>query len=724
MRKYLLLSLVALLTSVSAFADVAAFIPTGSSAYKGAATGDKKVTMPAGNIFATGQTMSTVFTIPDVVSFQWEKKNNSTAQVTSGTLRWYQGDILTVTPAANVIINKISIKSNDSSYLGNGSTTSWGKVTIPTSYQNPIEWTPGEGAQPENFTITSGKQIRAQYFEIEYTVSGGGEVVVTAPVITLLANNTVEITQEDGDNIYYTIDGTEPTTASTPYTETFTIFGRTTVKAVAANNDNELSRVVTKELVPNVVTSIAEFLSYTPTEQTTINAPLTAIYKNGRYLYIKDAADSYTLAYNADDVADITALEVTNGDQFASITGTYGVSGGLPEIIPSAIGAKTAGTAVAPAAVEITSLDASMYNHYVTFGPVSIVAQTKANNYTATDAAGNEITIYNPFYNAAFYDVVEVPEGEGFTVTGFVGVYNGTIQITPVAFAGGTAKVETPVFSIASGSVDEGTTVEISCATEGATIYYTIDETDPSAANGTEYTPAGISITNAVTIKAIAVKANMLDSDIATAEYTITPADQQTATFMFTSAAAGNNLNPAIEYPTADNKSISLADRTFTNGAVSVAFAAGTNTSNNPVFFYPTGSLEGQIEARIYTNNTITISAQEAMITSVAFEQWTNSTSWGGFSTTTEGATVTGKEVTSAGVSEIILTCTGTSRFKSITVKYNPNAGAIEDVIEDADADAPVEFFNLQGVKIGSDNLTPGIYIRRQGSKVTKVLVM
>lgn len=39
------------------------------------------------------------------------------------------------------------------------------------------------------------------------------------------------------------------------------------------------------------------------------------------------------------------------------------------------------------------------------------------------------------------------------------------------------------------------------------------------------------------------------------------------------------------------------------------------------------------------------------------------------------------------------------------------------------DADMPVEYYNLQGIRVAADKLTPGIYIRRQGNKVTKVLV-
>lgn len=85
----------------------------------------------------------------------------------------------------------------------------------------------------------------------------------------------------------------------------------------------------------------------------------------------------------------------------------------------------------------------------------------------------------------------------------------------------GSKIVATPIFSIESGAVNSGTEVTITCATEGAKIYYTTDGTEPTASS-TEYTGA-ISITEAVTLKAIAVKDGMNDSAVASASYTIKP---------------------------------------------------------------------------------------------------------------------------------------------------------------------------------------------------------
>lgn len=42
---------------------------------------------------------------------------------------------------------------------------------------------------------------------------------------------------------------------------------------------------------------------------------------------------------------------------------------------------------------------------------------------------------------------------------------------------------------------------------------------------------------------------------------------------------------------------------------------------------------------------------------------------------------------------------------------------------DDFDSDAPVEIYTINGVRMASGNLTPGIYIRRQGNAVSKILV-
>ena len=62
----------------------------------------------------------------------------------------------------------------------------------------------------------------------------------------------------------------------------------------------------------------------------------------------------------------------------------------------------------------------------------------------------------------------------------------------------------------------------------------------------------------------------------------------------------------------------------------------------------------------------------------------------------------------------------GEQPFAVLVVEYEPgNTSAITDIV--SDENAPVEYYNLQGVRV--ENPANGIIIKRQGSKVEKVIV-
>ena len=79
--------------------------------------------------------------------------------------------------------------------------------------------------------------------------------------------------------------------------------------------------------------------------------------------------------------------------------------------------------------------------------------------------------------------------------------------------------VAAPTATPISGEVEEGTTVALSCETEGATIYFTLNGETPTE-NSTEYTTP-IVITENTTVKAIAVKEGYKDSEVTTFTYTV-----------------------------------------------------------------------------------------------------------------------------------------------------------------------------------------------------------
>lgn len=96
-------------------------------------------------------------------------------------------------------------------------------------------------------------------------------------------------------------------------------------------------------------------------------------------------------------------------------------------------------------------------------------------------------------------------------------------------------------------------------------------------------------------------------------------------------------------------------------------------------------------------------------------------------------------ELTLATVPELGTTIvSGTTDYKKFTVTnegfyLNPDKDnnnlvlgdqkttGIEDVV--VDENAPVEYYNLSGMRVNGDNMAPGVYIKRQGAKATKVYV-
>lgn len=681
------------------------------------------------------------------VTISYEKGNssNTPAYNKAGEVRLYGGSSATVLDGNKMTVSVPAGTKISKIVLNNGSSCTWGTLTadngtLDIASNHTATWT----GDSESVTFTVSRNSTATGTSTQWriktavvTVKSGDANAVTPPTITLGDNNMVSIEQPDGADIYYTTNGDDPTASSTKYSAPFAITTTTTVKAIAVLNGKE-SAVSTKELKPNTLTSLADFLNLQPTEETKVNTPLTAIYQCGRNLYLTDGTD-FILAYNSDNVADVTNLGAVNGDAISFISGTYKSQNGLPEIIPSAVGEKTAGTAVMPEELTIEEISTDILNKYVRITDVSIVAASKANNYDVTDATGT-IVLYNTFNNATYYPEAitlpdgtkgnTIPEGEGFTIEGFVSCYGTTLQITPIAITGGTVMetVATPTFTPASGSaLENGSQITIECETPDATIYFTTDETAPSASSQ-QYTGA-LTFTEDVTIKAIAVKDGMLDSDVATATYTLKVAGQETATFDFTENGNALSLTTstidASKETTAGASNI-LTDVVFKNGPIELQIGKGEGSAD-PRWWIETADND----IRAYKSNEIVVKVCEDgyRIESIEFSQITGSTSWAASWTVNPADGTWNEKKWTAPVNTklnlVNMTMGAASRIATVNVVYVEDPDAVAG-IEDLDVDnsnAPVEYYNLQGIRISADNLTPGIYIRRQGSDAVKILV-
>ena len=135
-----------------------------------------------------------------------------------------------------------------------------------------------------------------------------------------------------------------------------------------------------------------------------------------------------------------------------------------------------------------------------------------------------------------------------------------------------------PEFSISSGSYLEEQTIEITCETEGATIYYTTDETDPTA-ESTAYDAANpLKMSESVVIKAIAIKEGMDNSAIKTLSLTFPTAVENIAGFIAAQKDELCRIAGAVSVAWGDAKNLYICDN---SGSLLVYSQAGTNPTLN-----------------------------------------------------------------------------------------------------------------------------------------------
>jgi len=132
-----------------------------------------------------------------------------------------------------------------------------------TNYGNIDYYISEDGeAKTPSFEVYRGKYFDGERFTVDnkVLVRDGQEIkpgdVVNAPTISgetpFQESTTVTITADEGCTIHYTLDGTDPTTASTVYTEPLTLTETTTVKAIAAKGET-LSGVASATFTKNEV---------------------------------------------------------------------------------------------------------------------------------------------------------------------------------------------------------------------------------------------------------------------------------------------------------------------------------------------------------------------------------------------------------------------------------------------------------------------------------------
>lgn len=302
-------------------------------------------------------------------------------------------------------------------------------VAIPTSANKTLRVTTYEIT-----TRTSDNQVQTPAFSPKSGTSFAGENLLV----------TISCATEDA-NIYYTTNGEEPTTSSTPYTGSFNINATTTVKAIAVKDGMENSDVVTATYTKVEALSIAEFKATTGEQFLNLeNAVVTAVGSND--IFIQDAEGNGIDLFHSGQ--DYEVGDVLNG----VVKGTSTAYRNMPELTDGDFSGVTVtkGGTVSPKVLTIAELLASPKTYYCTLVKIEN-ATYEDGNFTQGDDA---LTFYNKFKTIA----------DGYVwpslvdVTGVFTPFNNDLQLSPrteadIENASGL-DVPTFVWSAASYSVD------------------------------------------------------------------------------------------------------------------------------------------------------------------------------------------------------------------------------------------------------------------------------
>ncbi|HOT77484.1 MAG TPA: chitobiase/beta-hexosaminidase C-terminal domain-containing protein, partial [Candidatus Wallbacteria bacterium] len=171
-----------------------------------------------------------------------------------------------------------------------------------------------------------------------------------------------------------------------------------------------------------------------------------------------------------------------------------------------------------------------------------------------------------------------------------------------VASATYNIRAAAPAFNPAAGSFSSAQNITITSATPGATIKYTTDSSTPSATNGLTYS-SPISLGTTTTVKAIAIKTGMTDSNVSTALYSITiysggggtpPADTTPPTFAATYPKTATVATTTLDLKVQSSESgtayyVILADGD--SAPIAAQVKNGTDASNGALAANLKGSL-------------------------------------------------------------------------------------------------------------------------------------
>jgi N-acetylneuraminic acid mutarotase len=336
--------------------------------------------------------------------------------------------------------------------------------------------------------------------------------------------------------IYYTTDGSTPTTASNVYGGPIAVASTETVQAIAA--------------APGYRDSIATATTYTvtPTPAAPVFSVAPGTYTSIQAVVITDATPNVTIYYTTDGSVPNAAskvysgpVQVSSSQTLNAVAVTYVFGGTIPQgtsfdsdALPSAVVSAAYVIHLPPAAAPAFSVATGTYTSVQT---VSIADATAGATiyYTtngATPTPANSAVYSRPIMVATTETISAIAVATGYSTSAAASAQY-TINLPPAA---------TPVFDPAPGTYTSPQWVSISDATPGAVVFFTRSD---SPQYQLIYN-APIYLSTNITITAYAVADQHSDSAQVSAQYTINHAPVATPTFSVPSGTYSSPQTVAI----------------------------------------------------------------------------------------------------------------------------------------------------------------------------------
>lgn len=332
------------------------------------------------------------------------------------------------------------------------------------------------------------------------------------------------------------------------------------------------------------------------------------------------------------------------------------------------------------------------------------------------DAFGDDATAQGKLYNAN-------TDGSFLLHKGVYDVRRKTDHTISFTYQG-TSPVDMPVFTPRAGIYTEAQTVTITCRDKKATVYYTLDGTDPTT-ESTVYTEP-ISVSDNMTIKAIAVTDTEC-SYISTGEYVIralTPsADDADYVWAedWSSSPAGTAAeafqNPSVLY-SGDNGLYCLTyNATIAGGQAPELLIPHKNRDINALkATIALGTVSGKMSMSFKSSVTLTVnsdtpgvSVTPVSVTGKTYQYYVN---------VPETATPHSQGENNSMLTLTFATSTlQNARIDDILLLKPASITAVRDIRHEPSAEAPQAVYDLQGRRVGlqsdsnNQTLKKGVYI-------------